>query len=289
MDEETIPQNNNLQANKQGQPTNNETVQSIQESNNPITNNNSKSEPTNTIKTTKRKKIWIIIVIIASILAIVGGGIAIAYNNGLFGDDEDCMCAAPPGVKQCRNCNPNVFYKPIIYLYPKEVTNISVKLGYPELITADYPSYNYGWNVTAYPDGNLKIDDRNYYALYYESQNKIIFDKNDTGFVVESNRIASFLEDKLSILGLNEKESEEFIIYWLPKLQSNNYVYIRFATEDEISKNMPLDINPKPDTTIRVLMIYKGLNETEPVIEQNLTKAERAGYAAIEWGGTEAK
>ena len=208
MDEETISQNNSIQADKQGEPANNETVQSIQKSNNPITNDNSKSEPTNTIKTAKRKKTWIIIVIIASILAIVGGGIAIAYNNGLFGDDEDCMCAAPPGVKQCRNCDPNVDYKPIIYLYPKEETNISVKLGYPELITADYPSYNYGWNVTAYPDGNLKIDDRNYYALYYESQNKIIFDKNDTGFVVESNRIASFLEDKLSILGLNEKESE---------------------------------------------------------------------------------
>lgn len=285
MDKETIPQNNN----KQGESANNETARSIQESNNPITNDNSKSELTNTIKTTKRKKTWIIIVIIASILAIVGGGIVIAYNNGLFGNDEDCMCAAPPGVKQCRNCNSNVVYKPIIYLYPKEETNISVKLGYPELITADYPSYNYGWSVTAYPDGNLKIDNHSYYALYYESQNKIAFEKNDTGFVVESNKIANFLEDKLSILGLNEKESEEFIIYWLPKLQSNKYVYIRFATEDEISKNMPLVIDPKPDTTIRVLMIYKGLNEAEPVIKQNLIKTERAGYTAIEWGGTEAK
>lgn len=56
MDEEKIPQNNNIQANKQREPANNETVQSIQESNNPITNDNSKSEPTNTIKTTKRKK-----------------------------------------------------------------------------------------------------------------------------------------------------------------------------------------------------------------------------------------
>ena len=239
--------------------------------------------------TAKHKKIWIIIAIVTSIMVIIGGGIVIAYNNGLFGDDEDCMCAAPPGVKQCKNCDPGVEYKPIIYLYPKERTNISVKLGYPELITTDYPSYNQGWDVVAYPDGNLKIGDRNYYALYYESQNKINFDKNDTGFVVESSKIAGFLEEKLSILGLNERESEEFIVYWLPKLQSNSYTYIRFATEDEISKNMPLTISPKPDTTIRVLMTYQGLDEVEPVTEQKLTKVERAGYTVVEWGGTEIK
>ena len=41
-------------------------------------------------------------------------------------------------------------------------------------------------------------------------------------------------EEKLAILGLNEREAEEFIIYWLPKLESNKYNYIRFATEEEI-------------------------------------------------------
>ena len=283
MDKEQESQDNNIQTDKQKELINNNTDQLAQEEP-PKTAIYSQNQ---TKKKTMRRKKWIIIAIIASVLAIASVGIVLAYNNGLFGDDKDCMCAAPPGVKQCRNCDPNIEYKPIIYLYPEEKTNISVKLGYPELITTDYPSYGYGWDVIAYPDGNLEIGNRNYYALYYESQNKIIFNKNDIGFVVESGKIANFLEEKLAILGLNEREAEEFIIYWLPKLESNSYIYIRFATEDEISENMPLEINPKPDTTIRILMLYKGLDRTETITEQTLTKVKRTGYTAIEWGGTE--
>jgi len=234
----------------------------------------------------KNKK-WIIIAIVVVVLAIIGAGIAVAYNNGVFGDDEDCMCSAPPGVKQCRNCDPNIIYKPIIYLYPENDMDITVGLGYPELLTVDYPSYNNGWKVAASPNGNLRMNDRNYYALYYESQNKINFEKTDIGFIVESNSVASFLEEKLSILGLNEKESEEFIIYWLPKLQAKDYAYIRFATAQEISENMPLEINPEPDTTIRVLMLWKGLDKSESIVEQELVPVSRSGYTAVEWGGTE--
>ncbi|MBR3180583.1 hypothetical protein IKF63_00695 [Candidatus Saccharibacteria bacterium] len=52
---------------------------------------------------------------------------------------------------------------------------------------------------------------------------------------------------------------------------------------------MPLEVNPKPDTTIRVLMAYQGLDEPESVTEQKLTQARREGYTLVEWGGTEIK
>ena len=97
------------------------------------------------------------------------------------------------------------------------------------------------------------------------------------GFIVSREDTVSFLEDKLARLGLNEHEAEEFIVYWLPKLKQNNYNYIRFATIDEINKAMPLDINPNPDTVIRVLMTYKGLDK--PI----------EGIAEVEWGGSEIK
>lgn len=79
---------------------------------------------------------------------------------------------------------------------------------------------------------------------------------------------------------------EEFIIYWLPKLESNNYNYIRFATLNEINTNMPLEINPNPNTIIRVLMIFKGLEKPINVEEQKLNTHERKGFVAVEWGGT---
>ena len=46
-------------------------------------------------------------------------------------------------------------YKPIIYLYPKEDTEVSVKLQYKDNITTSYPKYLDGWNVLAKKDGTL--------------------------------------------------------------------------------------------------------------------------------------
>ena len=107
--------------------------------------------------------------------------------------------------------------------------------------------------------------------------------------IVEKENVITFLEEKLAILGLNQKEAEEFIIYWLPRLQENNYNYIRFASMDEINKNMELKIEPVPDTMIRVIMVYKGLDEKIDIIPQKLKLQERNGYAVVEWGGVEIK
>ena len=127
------------------------------------------------------------------------------------------------------------------------------------------------------------------YALYYESENVSNFKVQQDGFIVKSEDTAQFLEEKLAILGLTERESEEFIVYWLPKLEKNKYNYIRFATMDEINKNMPLEINPSPDSVIRVLMTFKKLENPIDVQEQKLQTPNRTGFVAVEWGGTEIK
>jgi hypothetical protein len=164
-------------------------------------------------------------------------------------------------------------------------------LEYSNKITCSYPKYVDGWNVLAKPNGDL-VDlksNRNLYALYYESENVSNFKVQQDGFIVKSEDTAQFLEEKLAILGLTERESEEFIVYWLPKLEKNKYNYIRFATMDEINKNMPLEINPSPDSVIRVLMTFKKLENPIDVQEQKLQTPNRTGFVAVEWGGTEIK
>ncbi len=52
---------------------------------------------------------------------------------------------------------------------------------------------------------------------------------------------------------------------------------------------MPLEINPKPDTLIRVWMEFKGLDKYEEVKEQQLQTPERNGFVAVEWGGIKLK
>ncbi len=181
--------------------------------------------------------------------------------------------------------------KPIIYIYPEKEIEVEVKLGRPENLTATYPKYenNQGWKVLAKQNGELTDlkTGRNLYALYWEGKkNKNIDNNFKEGFLVEGENTAEFLEEKLSILGLNERETEEFIIYWLPQMEGNKYNYIRFESKEEINENMPLEVNPKPETLIRVMMEWKGLNEKIEIKEQELEKVQREGYTVVEWGGT---
>ena len=178
--------------------------------------------------------------------------------------------------------------KPVIYIYPESETTVQVSVGYPEKLSCVYPEYDDGWEVIAKPNGDL-VDTktgRNLYCLYWEGNQKLEYKFKD-GFVVAGEDSAKFLEEKLAILGLTEREANEFIIYWLPKLEVNKYNLIRFETAEEIETYMPLNIEPKPDSVIRVMMDFKGLNKPIEIEEQKLETPIREGYTVVEWGGSE--
>lgn len=180
--------------------------------------------------------------------------------------------------------------KPMIYLYPEEDTDVIVKLGEPEKITTSYPKYNNGWRVFAQKDGTLVDENtgRILYGLYWEGANFPAV-QSEEGFVVKGSESAAFLEEKLAILGLNERESEEFIVYWLSKLEANNYNYIHFETNELLDEYMPINVSPKPDSVIRIAMSFKGLDEPIKVVEQELMTPVREGFTLVEWGGSEIK
>ena len=179
-----------------------------------------------------------------------------------------------------------VGFKPIIYLYPEETSEVSVKLWKSENLLHTYPKYVDWWKVIANPDWILidTTNNRNLYALYWEW---IIDEPSEINewFVVKWEDTISFLEEKLATLWLNEREAEEFIVYWLPILENNKWNLIRFRTLEEVNKIMPLDITPTPDTVIRVLMQYKPLDEYQEVSEQELTTPERNWFTVVEWWG----
>lgn len=261
------------------------------ENNNEVNNlekENLKNEQTNINKGKNNKKKFLIIISSIIVIAIIGIIVYAAISEDNCTNNINSIPSS--GGSSYDPFGGMVDYKPIIYLYPEEEIKLSVKLGKKDNITCSYPKYKNGWNVIAKPDGTLVDAEtgRNLYALYWEGIHSE--DCNLTqGFVVKGNETIKFLEEKLAILGLNEFEAEEFIIYWLPILEENKYNYIRFATSDEINNNMPLEFSVKPDTLIRVLMQFKGLEEYIEVQEQELVTPERKGFTVVEWGGTEIK
>ncbi len=177
--------------------------------------------------------------------------------------------------------------KPIIYLYPEETTDISVQIDSSVDFTFTYPHYpDSGWNVTAEPSGDLTdtVTGKQYYSLFWEGYINYLCDFSE-GFVVPSNEIVPFLEEKLEILGLNFREAQEFILYWAPVLEGNEFSLIHFAT-DEYAEAVPLTITPEPDTEIRVMMSFKSVGLGYDVIGQELTRVKRSGYTVVEWGGS---
>lgn len=183
------------------------------------------------------------------------------------------------------DCNHEVAYKPILYLYPETKTNITVNFANEDYLTTTYPKFNKEWNVLAYPNGDLYDSNNNYYyALYWEEKDYSKVDFSE-GFYVSKDNAIEFLEEKLTILGLNNKERNEFIMYWLPILESNEHNLVYFELTGDLQKQNELIIKPQPDTLIRIRMHVKKVNKETNIKEQHLVKQERIGYTAIEWGG----
>ena len=179
-----------------------------------------------------------------------------------------------------------VLYKPVIYLYPEKETEVSVKLTVDGGLTCTYPAYGNGWLVTATPDGTLT--DRNgqtYNYLYWEGKTNTRWDMT-RGFCVRGEDTAVFLEQALARLGLNRREANEFIIYWLPQMEQNPYNIISFQGED-YTDAAALEVDPAPDTVIRVFMTWQAVENYVQIEPQELTAPERTGFTLVEWGGTE--
>ncbi len=175
--------------------------------------------------------------------------------------------------------------KPVLYLYPTEDTNVKVTFEYPELLTTTYPKYDNGWNVLV--NENSDIYDANnkwYYALYWEEAPTHFVDFKE-GFYVEKDNAIDFLEEKLAVIGLNEREANEFIMYWLPVLEKNEKSLVYFELTDEKQKENKLIIEPTPDSLLRVTMHVKKVNKKTNINEQKLETFERIGFTAVEWGG----
>ena len=185
------------------------------------------------------------------------------------------------GIKE--NCA-GIGGKPVIYLYPEKEQEVNVKLDLDGKFTFTYPKYNNGWNVTAKPDGTIISDGKEYSYLFWEGLMPTFKPDFKEGFVVKGSDSAEFLRETLSQMGLTPKEYNEFIVYWAPKLQENEYNKIYFA-EDDYTDKAKLEINPKPDSILRVFMVYEKADENTVLPKQEIKPFERKGFTVVEWGG----
>lgn len=182
--------------------------------------------------------------------------------------------------------------KPVIYLYPEQETKVNVQLTFNGTLTSTYPTLPpEGWIVTAQPDGTLTDEEgRSYRYLFWEGVANVDW-KQDSGFLVKAEDAREFLEESLTQLGLNELEQNDFITYWLPKLEKNGENFVTFAAE-QYTDNAVLTVTPQPDSVLRVQMLISKVDDSnraafQKLPEQELLRFEREGFVLVEWGGTD--
>ena len=194
-----------------------------------------------------------------------------------------------------------VSYKPVLYLYPERDRRVSATLDMEGTLDTTYPAPGVQdatqrgtratWTVTASPDGTLTDDSgRTYPSLFWEGPMPL--ECPEEGSIVAREDVVPFLEEKLTILGLNDQEAADFITFWAPRMRANEYTFVSF----DASVYTPLATYSfadeagaalEPDTFIRVFMTIRQADANTPVRPQTLAPApERAGFTAVEWGGT---
>jgi hypothetical protein len=195
--------------------------------------------------------------------------------------------------------------KPAIYLYPSQKSLVNVKVYPKGFLTYTDPIYDKdnGWTVEADPNGvlttNYNLQPTTYPYLYYESKIKDEFiNKPEEGWVIQSSEVDKGwftpLENKfnniLPKLGLNNKETRDFIEYWKKALPYSPYYFIGIVDKQNIDLIEPLEITPEPKAINRVRIYFERLDKPkvveEPVlVDLPISESADQLFKVVEWGG----
>lgn len=183
---------------------------------------------------------------------------------------------------------PLAMCEPVIYLYPTSTMQAQVRVNPLDGLIAADPAYGNGWSVTASSNGAIydPLSQTTYPYLFWEGLAPP-FPISPKGYVVQPDQIHGLFLNVLPKLGLDETEARDFMTFWEPKLQGAPYYFITFYTNPFVDSLAPLDVSPKPDTLIRVLMDFEELQRPVAVQPLQIVSPQRKGFTVVEWGGIE--
>ncbi len=183
--------------------------------------------------------------------------------------------------EECDTCI--VAYKPNIYLYPIEKTQLTVKLKFPKggKVIKSIPEYGKSWNVSVASNG--LINDSFTY-LFYESSQPDIWQR-EYGWTINVDELDLFFRKNLNDYGFKAHEIDDFIDYWIPRLKEYDYYLIYPQTNSIINKVIELNISKKPDNLLRLFYFIEGQKNTKVKLKNPIVNHfERKDFFVTEWG-----
>ncbi|KAJ7771528.1 hypothetical protein B0H16DRAFT_1306246 [Mycena metata] len=199
----------------------------------------------------------------------------------------------PPPVR--RRCK-----KPVIYLFaPDIIETVSVKLSlipawsfstiYPivHIETSQSGRESVEWNVRTHLDGSLTEISTGIEVAYLFWEADVISNvgqkcltptESCTQFnpascklsgantvLLSTSLAVSYLNTTLEMLGLHTEARTSFMTYvfWLPAFLRHKNIALRFLPQLMYGNAAPLDVEPKPDVTTRIFMLFTGVADDD--------------------------
>ena len=190
--------------------------------------------------------------------------------------------------------------KPVIMVYTSHPIDVSLTLKlsktwkflhtYPKPNLIDEHHLEWKIKTEGSLSGTIYKDEQEFPYLFYDLDvlTKMFTFKNF--HCLKRENVVSFLEKALEILGLNRRETTDFITYWIQQVVDKSYTVIEFLSEENYQNIAHLEISPPPKSLIRIFMIFFS---TETPLQSTVdmkqwTKRERNDkeYCVVEWGGS---
>lgn len=181
-------------------------------------------------------------------------------------------------------------YKPNIYIYGEEGTELSVTFDTPQLLTTTIPEYNDTWDVALEEDGQLTVDGlSDFDFLFYESVTLPELLQDESGFVINADTREEQFREIMTEYGFNETETDDFVEFWMEKLEENvDYVMYPQLTEAvDIAMPITVEAEEEFDSYYRIWFYFVNVAEVDmaAVSEPEIVPVEHDGFTLIEWGG----
>lgn len=204
--------------------------------------------------------------------------------------DSRCLAGAMEGHMRCIPPPPptDIELKPMILLYPDSALAVDVELDASIRLVSVYPKPSRGiWHMRASPDGELQdiATSKRYSGLFWESEGWTP-PPSDTGLVVRGTEFAETLDSLLERRGLNFREREEFVTFWISRVARHPWVSIQFQ-DQAFAAAHPVRISPRPDVFLRTFVVFQGMDIPRRLEPPRVSATVRHGFVAVEWGGKE--
>ncbi len=169
-----------------------------------------------------------------------------------------------------------------LYLYGQKGMDVNISVGTTVSNTNASYSPLTGFSGTLTGDGGIEIGGAKYLSLEFDYDLASNYALPLRGIIINRMNLDNELKNYANNLGMNEKETYDFIKYIKSETKSSRIFISHFS--NQISKKLlPLFITPEPDSYTNIVFF---INDSGAISDNNhppqFEKIERKGFSAVE-------